>query len=303
MPSVSSVTSVITKRSVPKDLAGIAGIEAGFQPPSSSACRLLITGDPGSGKSTFLNSNPGLFMLDEEAGGKTVADPQALRYTAPATVPDAERDRAYIQMVDAIVARKLAGATDITMIGIDSYDAMVNTFQLALALRNDVADVGDVGGGHGKGYALVREAIFGMLKKAYRAGLGWAVIAHSVVKTVTVGREERQISSLAVSDSYKAAIFRECEHFLFVERGVELVARPPLVQIVKGQKITKEQDPETVAGRFLKTAPGGVWSGSEAKELKVRVPLPDKIRLPQTGGYGVFTEAYDNAVAQLIGAK
>lgn len=303
-----TMTSVITGTVIPKDLAGIDGIEVGFNPPSPNESRLLITGTPGSGKSTFLNSNAKLLMIDIEAGGRTVADPLAMRYTPPPNIAPIEADLSVVAFVDKIIARKIKGATDIAMIGFDSADELVSLFQRALCLRASdptsgplgLCDIGDWGGGHGKGYSNVRETIANMLDRIHRAGLGWAVIAHTTTKTVTIGKEEILVSSLAVSDTYKSMFIRKCEHFLFVEAGAELIAPPPTVTEVKGHKHTKIHAPVPVPCRFIKTAPGGIWKGGEATELKIRVPLPDRIKLPQIGGFGTFSKAYERAVKQLM---
>lgn len=306
---MAELISVISGTVIPKDLAGVDGLEVGFNPPSSNECRLLITGTPGSGKSTFLNSNKKLLMIDVEAGGRTVADPLAMRYTIPPSTKPVDADTAYIAFVDKIIARRIKGATDIEMIGFDSADELVALFQRALCLREtdsaspSLLDIGDIGGGHGKGYAIVREAIANMLDRIHRAGLGWAIVAHTVTKTVTIGKEEVQVASLAVSDTYKSMLLRKCEHFLFVESGVELVTPPPTVKEVKGQKIKTVHPPVPVPCRFLKTAPGGIWKGAEAAELKVRVPLADRIKLPQIDGFGTFSNAYTEAIVKLMERK
>jgi len=260
---------------------------------------VVVTGQPGAGKSTLLNANPKLMMLDPERGGNTVQDPQALRFTPPTTVHPKDLDQAYIDFVDKLIARRMSGKTDIQMIGIDTLDEMIGIFSKSLCLRENCVDVGDVGGGHGRGYAMVREAIFGMLDKAYRAGFGWAIVAHTRTKTVMVGREERQISGLAVSDSFKAAVFQKCEHIVFVEHGVQIVEGEPTVKVVGGKRIKKAGKRQTVKVRKLKTRPGGLWQGGESNEVKVRVPLDDEMVLPERGGWDMFTAAYDRAVESL----
>ena len=293
------MTSVISGREIPKDLQGVSGLRAGFHIPNVNAIRLTITGQPGAGKSTLLNSNPHLLSLDPEQGGDTVADPQALRFTPPADTDPKVLDQAYLAFVDQVVARKLRGATDIRMICIDTIDELIGIFQHALCLRTDTQDIGDVGGGHGKGYFMVRDSIFGMLDKIHRAGMGWAIIAHTRTKTVTVGKEERQVSGLSISDSYKCAVFQKCEHMLFVEHGVEKVTGAEEVNIVKGRRLVKKGATSTVKVRKLKTRPGGLWQGGDTNDVKVRVPIKDEIILPKVGGWDCFTKAYEDAVADL----
>ena len=295
--------SVISKREVPKDLQGITGLTTGFNPPDVQGSRFVITGQPGAGKSTLLNSNPYLLMLDPEQGGESVADPKALRFTPTSDTPPEELDMAYQDFINRIIARKRSGKDDVRMIGIDTLDELISIFQKALCLREKVPDVGDIGGGHGKGYFIVRDAIFGMLDRVHQAGMGWAIIVHTQTKTVVVNGTETQISSLGVSDSYKAAVFKKCSHMLFVEHGITTVKGKEEVRVVKGRRITKPGKSEHIKVRKLKTQPGGLWLGGTSNDIKVRVPLPPEMVLPEKGGWATLATAYDEAVTTLIGAN
>lgn len=291
--------SVISQREIPKDLQGILGVSTGFDIPNVEQTRLVITGQPGAGKSTLLNSNPHLLSLDPERGGRTVADPKAMRFTPPPNTDPAQLDKAYLAFVDKLVARKLKGSNDVQMVCVDTLDEMIGLFQKALCLREAiegvVPEIGDVGGGHGKGYAIVRESIFGMLDRIYRAGMGWACIAHTIIKTVTVDGKEVQVSGLAMSQSYMSALFRKCEHMMFIEHGRQTVKLPDQVKTVGGKKRTVPGKSTSVKVRKLKTRPGGLWQGGSTNDVKVRVPLRDEYVLPKVGGWDLFTEAYVEA--------
>ncbi len=292
--------NVISKTEVPKDLQGIDGVRTGITPPTAQHTRIVITGQPGSGKSTLLNSNPCLVMLDPERGGDTVADARALRFTPPPNTPPEKLDLTYVEFVDRIIKRRRGGKDDIRMIGIDSLDEMISLFQKALCLRENVVDVGDVGGGHGKGYFMVRDAIFGMLDRAYQAGLGWAIIVHTKIRYVTIDGKEVAVSGLGISDSYKSAVFQKCEHMMFVEHGIETIVGKPEVRMVGGRKVEKPGRRENKRVRKLKTKPGGLWMGGNTHDVKVRVPLDDEMVLPEKGGWDLFVLAYDKAVKVLL---
>jgi len=291
--------SVISRREIPKDLQAIPGLSTGFDVPNVQQTRLVITGQPGAGKSTLLNSNPHLLSLDPERGGRTVADPKALRFTPPAKIDPAQLDKAYLAFADGVVARKLAGSNDIQMVCVDSLDELIGIFQRALCLRSAtggvVPEIGDVGGGHGKGYALVREDIFGMLDKIYRAGMGWACVAHTTLKTVTVDGKEVQVSGLAMSQSYMSALFRKCEHMMFIEHGIQTIREPDTFKTIAGKKVKVPGKSVNQKVRKLKTRPGGLWQGGTTNDVKVRVPLKDEYILPKLGGWDLFTEAYEEA--------
>lgn len=291
--------SVISGREIPKDLQGIDGMRSGFVIPTAQQVRLVITGQPGSGKSTLLNSNPFLLSLDPERGGDTSADPKALRFTPPPDTDPAQLDLEYLKFVDKIIARKLRGKDDIRMIAVDTIDEFIDIFLTALCLRKGVDDPIDLKDGSGNGYTIVRKAIFGMLDKVHRAGMGWAVIAHTKTKTVRVNGEERQVSGLSVSDSFKGAVFQKCEHMLFIEHGVDQIPGKDEVKVVNGKKIKKKGKPTIAKVRKMKTRPGGLWQGSETNDVKVRVPLKDELILPKVGGWEIFAKAYGDAVSVL----
>jgi energy-coupling factor transporter ATP-binding protein EcfA2 len=291
----------MTKRELPRDLANVPGVRTGFHVPDVNESRIVITGQAGSGKSTLLNANPGLFMLDPERGGDTVAEPLAMRFTPAPSVPVAELDLAYQEMVKRIIERHKRGARDIRMIGVDSLDELILIFQTALKLREGVSDVGDIGGGHGKGYFIVRDAIFGMLDEVYRAGLGWALIVHTKFKIVKVGDKEQQQSVLAISDSYKTATFQKCEHMLFLEKGVQVRTIPGGVKKVRGREVKEKPRTETIPVRKLRTEPGGLLRGGSAEDVKARLPLPNEIMIPPNGGWETWAAAYQKAARTLTG--
>lgn len=298
---MSTVTSVITGNKIAKDLQGIAGLETGFKPVPIHQARIVLTGQPGSGKSTLSNSDPSILVLDPEQGGKTVADPKATRFTPPPNTPLEELDLAYIKLVDRIIARKLKGKNDIKMICIDTIDKLIDLFQTSLCLREGSESVGDVGGGHGRGYAMVRESIWSMLDRIHRAGMGWILIAHSATKFVAMpDGSQRQTTGLAVSPSYVQAIWKDCEHMLFFEHGIQTVIPTPTIKIVRGKKTTKTHAPVHQPVRKLKTAPGGLWQGGNTNDVKVRVPLSPEIVIPELKGFATLTQDYDRAIETLI---
>jgi len=226
-------------------------------------------------------------------------------------------DQAYLTFVDSIIARKLRGKDDIRMICLDTIDEFIDIFLTALCLRKGVDDPIDLKDGSGNGYTIVRKAIFGMLDKIHRSGMGWAIIAHTRTKTVRIGGEERQVSGLNVSDSFKGAVFQKCEHMLFVEHGVDTTIGPKEVKVVGGtMKMVKGKE-KLVGGktiekpgkttvekvRKLKTKPGGLWQGGDTNDVKVRVPIADELILPKVGGWDLFTKAYEDAISILTQEK
>lgn len=296
-----TTTSVITKREVPQDLKSIPGLSTGFNPVPLERSRIVISGQPGSGKSTFLNSFPGAVVLDPERGGDTVSDPKAIRFTAPEGTPEDQLDLAYLKFADRIIDRKRAGATDVTMIGIDSYDQLIEVFLAALCARNNEPNPLKVDVGRGNGYTQVRMDIFGMLDRASQAGLGWAIVAHTAVETLTVGGNEIHKRVMAVTPSFRPPLFRKSEHMLMIEHALQTATPPPKQVTLPGGGVKRiPQKPVHKRVRRIKTLPGAEFTGgAEAADIKSRLPLPEHIVVPAVGGYEVFKAEFDLAISRL----
>lgn len=288
---------------IPDDLAKIPGVSSGFDIPVCNRGRYVITGKPGTGKSTLVHSNPAAFILDPEWGGSSVADPVAIRYTPPEKTPEGGHADAYLAIVEALIKRRRAGAKDIELIAIDTIDELIEIFLRDFCLKHKIDDPLDFRDGNGNAYTIVRKDIFGMLDRVHRAGFGWAILAHVQPKTIRLGQESRIVQQLAVSDSFKGIIKRKCEHMLFVERGTRQEKEPDIVRTIKDKSITIPGKTITVPCRVLKTSPGGLWEGDTTDEIKVRIPLENRIDLPETGGWDALSHAYDQAVSILTKEK
>lgn len=296
----STSTSTITSP-LAEDLLKLPGVTHGFNPVSANQGRYVFTGKPGCGKSTLLHSNPDAFILDPEGGGKTVDDPQAIVYCIPKSIPPGEQAAAYRNMAMKVIERARAGKTDIKHFGIDTIDKLIDIFMRDFCIIHKIDDPLEYRDGNGNAYTIVRRDIFGLLDAAYRAGLGWSLLAHVTPRTRRLGGEEKIILSLSVSDSFATIIRRECEHMLFMEFAVKSWTEPETTKIIAGKKITIRGDNRQENVRVLRTTPAGVWTGESSNEVKVRVPFPDKTVVPRTGGWAAFARTYDAAVLTLTG--
>ena len=296
----SHVTSTITSP-LASDLSSIPGVKQGFDPPSVNQGRYVFTGRPGCGKSTLLHSNPQAFILDPEGGGRTVDDPQSPRYTVPLSVPPGKQAQAYFDMAEAVIKRRRAGKLDIETLGIDTVDKLIDLSLRDFCLNHNIEDPLEYRDGNGNAYTIVRRQIFGLLDSAYRAGLGWALLAHVTPKTRRIGGDEKVVQSLAVSDSFAVALYRECEHMLYMEFATNTTALPGKTTVVKGKTIQLPGTTRQETVRVLRTKPGGVWKGEQTANVKVRVPFPDKTVVPRLKGWEAVSRAYEEAVTTLIG--
>lgn len=296
-------TQVITSP-IPSDLA-LPGISTGFRPVGVNRGRYVFTGRPGCGKSTLIHSNPKAFIFDPEMGGNTVDDPRAICFTPdPDSTPEGETAAAYMQMADTLIARRKKGAKDIEMIVFDTIDELIEIFLRDFCLKHSLEDPLDYRSGEGNAYSIVRRDVFGILDRAYKAGFGWAVLAHVTPKTIRHGGEDRVVMSLSISDSFRNSLFRKCEHMMFMEYHMKSVpGKAKTFTQTKGldtpKTITIPGTPTQVECRILKTKPGGLWRGETTNEIKVRIPFPDATEIPRTGGWKVVSSVYDEAIKTL----
>lgn len=294
------MTSQVITSPIPDDLASIPGISTGFDPASVNRGRFVFTGRPGCGKSTLIHNNPKAFVLDPEHGGNTVDDPRAIRFSPdPDKTPEGETAAAYMAMVDVLIARRKKGAKDFEMIVLDTIDELIDIFLRDFCLKNKLEDPLDYKSGEGNAYSIVRRDIFGMLDRAYKAGFGWTVLAHVTPKTIRHAGEDRVVMSLAVSDSFRNALYRKCEHMMFMEFATRTVQGPSTSRTVGGKKVTLPGEITQEECRILKTKPGGLWKGETTSEVKVRVPFPDATEIPRLAGWDVVTKVYDEAIETL----
>lgn len=294
------MTSQTITSPIPKDLQALPGISTGFRPPPVNRGRFVFTGRPGCGKSTLIHSNPKAFILDPEGGGNTVSDPQAICFAPdPDDTPEGQTAKAYMAMVDTLIARRKRGSKDIEMIVIDTIDELIDIFLRDFCLEHKLEDPLDYRSGEGNAYSIVRRDVFGILDRAYKAGFGWTVLAHVTPKTIRHGGQETVVMSLSVSDSFRNALYRKCEHMMFMEFHSKNVTAPSTTRTISGKQISIPGVVSQVECRILKTKAGGLWKGETTNEVKVRVPFPDATEVPRLAGWGVVTDVYGEAVKTL----
>jgi hypothetical protein len=294
------MTSQVITSPIPSDLADIPGIVTGFRPVPVNRGRYVLCGRGGCGKSTLLHSNPKAFILDPEEGGNTVDDPKAICYAPdPDQVPEGSYAEAYMDVADRIITRYKQGKREFELLGIDTLDELIEVFLVDFCRKHKLEDPLDYKSGEGNAYSIVRRDIFRILDRAHRAGMGWVLLCHVTPKTIRQAGEERVVQSLAVSDSFRNAVFRKCEHMMFMDYFTKNIKGPLIKKVIKGKTVSIPGEMKQEIWRVLKTKPGGLWKGESTSDVKVRVPFPDSTEIPRLGGWNVVTKAYDEAVKTL----
>ena len=297
----------VTGKGSGRELLLAQGGQEGFDIPSLNRARLVVFGLPGTGKTCLAAGNPQGIIIDTErgAGSAGVVDdddkvlaPRAVRFCPPENMMPSDTPDWIEEKVEGVLRLRRAGKLpgDWTII-IDTWDRLIDTYQDELCHEYGVEEMGDTKQ-RGGGYAIVRHRIFHQLDQLHAAGFGYCILAHTTARLID-GEGGAQHLSLgaACSESFKRALFAACEHMLFIERGEEIIEQPPQKKKIKGQFVEIPQPAERRACRWLLAKPGGLWKKGETDEIKVRVPMPEKIILPNNRyGWDVLGEAYDEAV-------
>lgn len=285
------------------DLKSLApGLATGPAFPDINSARWCISGKPGTGKSTLIHGNPQAFVLDLDRVQGQLAETRAIRYRVPDSVDPAKIAQGYRDAVSAIVARYRKGARDIRGIFADTLDDLVDVHIMEMCNEETkLLDPGDFGGGHGKGWSLIRHTIFRMFEMVGKSGMGWGVLCHVCEETKTVkgaqGYVERTYASLAVSPKMRTAARQKVDHMLMLCRGTLWhKGKEESIKLPGGKTIKRPGKGHTQDIVYALTSPGGVMDGDATEDVKRRLPFPDRITLPEIGGWDILTEEYDKAI-------
>ena len=292
-------TDLMGGRTLPEDLRDL-GVAVGQQPTTLNRARTVISGHPGTGKSTLIHGNPKAFILDIEGGGRTVVNPQPVRWPDWETIKTPPTFEDYRRIIRQLIDRKVAGKLQsVETIGIDTFDALLELWKRGACKEHGIENINDYRGGYGKGYDLGCETLFGLLDEVHRAGLGWCVLIHVIDRTVKVGNSDVVMSSLAIPEKFQGYLSRACEHMFFTDHATETVQLTKTVDL-GGKKMEVPSGTETRSIRRLLCAPGHTLRGTRADDVKVRVPMIPEFVLPPKGAWGKLEEEYNAAVTRMI---
>lgn len=264
-----------------------AAIESGFNPPDPDHLRIVVTGRPGSGKTSFAASNPRALLFDLEKGAGSVSDPACLRAILPSTSTAPADDLR--KSVDSVLKEYRTSSQlreSLSTIVFDSFDAMVEMFLRDLRQKNNLEDAGDYKGGHGKGYFVVRDEIFGILDNIHRAGLGWVLIAHLSLKDVN----GVMVPALNVSKTFRDTLVRsrDLQFKMDCARAVKESTTKSGAKVRLPSKDPKDRQYVLITDT---TTVAADYDGPKAN-----VPLESGLVIPQHGGWAAFRAAYEKAV-------
>jgi hypothetical protein len=248
-------------------------IHYGWSACDSQALRFLILGRSGSGKSTWIASNPKALILDFD--GKAEQIPTGV--AASVKITDMRKALRVLRTVQAEPPESRLFAH----ICLDSLDEAIEMAAIYLAevetkkakakgAHKELQDIRTYGK-EGLGYQILRTFFRNMLVGIERAGFGWTAFGHLQESIV----DDQVVTRAVAAPSVLNVPYRKSMVYGFMHR--------------RRRKDTKE------VGYYLSMRPED--GTRDAKNPYARY-MPEVIELSEGQGWNDFTEAYDRAAKQ-----
>jgi len=150
--------------------------------------RLFLYAEPGFGKSYFADQFPDPFIINTDGNLPYYTAPGLIvnQWEASKNEPES-KNRSFVDVVDELVKNNGYGYKTIVVDLVEQIYELARQAKLAEYGLNHEADAG----GYGKGYQLVRDPFFSVLKKLYSLPLNIILLSHENEKTIKdrIGRE------------------------------------------------------------------------------------------------------------------
>jgi hypothetical protein len=273
------------------------GLMTGYNPCPIEETRLYITGLPGEGKSTFVNSIPDSWVIDYEKGVGGVVG----RRTGYFNIYEAAKKlgktayEVHREILDNLIADGKAGKRPCVRVIFDTHDGwtdleaahLLNEKSSATKTYEDIGEYGQKGHGH----SLLQGRMKKILTDLEDVGYAWAVVGHLtyMVEHDVDGKDLTVIRPL-LSKGYHGPIVRKAELHLTINSLTK--KERPDVKLGSGKTVKGKE--EVVTRYYLYTKP----TERRAMEGKQRgVPnLKAVLEIPLVGGWDVLKKAYNEAV-------
>ena len=284
-----TVENMVTRKPVklPAALSGAMEVTQGFVAPDPDRMKIVITGRPGCGKTSFVSSNPRLVLFDLERGSETVIDPACTRLQVRRKSTTAADDlRRSITALIAAYPADVAMQETISAVGFDSFDALVKMFSRDLCLKHNLEDPGEYKGGHGKGYFKIGDELFDMFDQLGRVGLGVVLTAHQSLEDVS----GVTVPTLNVSPSFRNRLI-QWRTLMF-----KMEAAPGKIKTKLKSGGTIEIPSKDPKDRQYILITDTSTTAEDYDSPKSNVPIESGLVIPSRNGWGAYRDAYSRAV-------
>jgi len=270
---------------IPADYKAL-GVTSGYNPRPPEQLRLFIVGPPGEGKSTFISSIPDTLILDFETGADAVPNGRAARVRI-------KNYAHYKAIIDQLVKDGKQGRVTFKRVAFDTVDEWAALIATQLGEEKGVENITEFGS-KGHGWSLIKNRAWGDVRELEAAGFIWCCLGHMTEKTVTspVDHKETTVIRALLFDSFAKTIQRNSDVYgtVYNVSGEQIVKQQ--ITLPGGQvRIVEKKLPITVYKLDLSTV------GKKEGKLRGVPKMPRELELPAADGWGVFADAYNEAVA------
>lgn len=286
------------------------GEQKGWAPATAQQLVYVLVGPVGSGKSSFLGSNPEAWIWDAEKRMHEVVHCRA-RVFSGLTMEE------YIDMGEMLIADAAAGRPPCRHIGIDTLDLFLEKLIRFLTVEYNKDRPADKKVGlvtdldYGRGWKIVRDGLARMLDGLVTAGYGVTMTVHMKSTPITdkSGNVIGVVHSPATASNIQEKLNAMCSvEGTFVRREVSEFREEK--HIVPGTKIERVRTVESgKRTEFLLSMQAGtrVATASERLIEDSKIPylgyLDPEIVLPPGQGWATWEAQYNEAIEQIKAEK
>jgi len=280
------------------------GVTIGWDPTPVQRVCMWISGEPGAGKTNFVNGNPRALVLDFEDKSRDVIRPKAHRVT----ITDYD---AFKSVFDGLLDDSQSSSPTFGHVVFDSIDQFrVLVIEYLTAQYNEHSTRGKIGNiirdTHGQtAYDKIQEHIVtDILLELYSRGYGWSVVGRLRERETTVttpGGKDRQIivTRAAISDSLLVPIYGAADVMTHIVRTYSTFEREvpgkfldkgrkhPAIEHVKEARVVLQLEPADMVNTV------GPAGKIKARYLEY---LPDQLLIPLKDPWGAYATAYEEAL-------
>ncbi|KKN01656.1 hypothetical protein LCGC14_1125590 [marine sediment metagenome] len=275
------------------------GLTDGYNPLPIEDARIYITGLSGEGKTTFVSSIPGAWVIDCEGGAGGIPGRRGKYFDLKAIARKTSRTRydVYKEIIDNLMADGKANRRPCRRIVLDTHDAWVELMCRHLLEEKSTAtktyeDIGEYGQ-KGHGHSLLQGRCRRVLGDLEDVGYTWAVVGH--LKYVTMpdpmdpGKEVTFIRPI-LSVGYSGIVKRISELQITIQSRTQKERKD---RVVQGRTLKSVDEVEVTKYKLFTRS-----TERRATEGKRRgVPnLPATIEVPIIDGWGALKTAYEEAI-------
>lgn len=281
----------MSSTTIPSAYASL-GASRGWRPTPPQKLLVFATGEPGTGKSTFVASIPECFVLDTEERLHDVIHNEATYFTY-SDVAD------YIKLLDKLIEDGRAGKHPCKVVAIDTIDTYLSMYAAHIS-KSKGSDYRTWP--HGGGYTALSDHLCGKLRALAQAGYGWFVTCH--LKTNTIFNDQGECVKIVrepnLFNSTLMPLHALCQVQATFLRTTEQPTKTKEIKVrgvVKDTRVVPDGPRRTVFA--LSMRPGGDNS-NDKERTDAKNPylghLSEVIRIPGRNGYTAFAAEYLTAM-------